>query len=117
MQLIILLGIDQSPLNVAAYLHDFAEFVCTVWQGMPRLFWFINNIPVAGLPRSYRANSTTETISNGMGSNTTLRVIASEETNNSIILCGVRLDSSDRIDPQYFPSPASLLVQGIILFG
>ena len=100
---------------MTAYLHDFAEFVCTVWQGMPRLIWFVNNMPVAGLPRSYKAESTIETISNGMGVNSTLRLLALSETNNSVILCGVHIDTSDRIDPQYFPSPSSLLVQGICI--
>lgn len=98
---------------MAAYLHDLAEFVCTVCQGMPRLFWFVNNLPVTSLPESYRAESTTKAISNGMGANSSLHILASEETNNSIILCGVHVDTSDRIDLQYFPSPASLLVQGI----
>ena len=109
------LDIDQSPLNVTAYLHDFAEFVCTVWQGRPRLFWFVNStsMPVAALPRSYKAVSTIETISNGMGANSTLRLLALSETNNSVILCGVHIDTSDRIDLQYFPSPGSLLVQGM----
>ena len=96
---------------MAAYLLDFAEFVCTVWQGTPRLFWFVNNNPVARLPESYRAESATEIISNGVGANSSLRLLASEETNNSVILCGV--DTSGRIDLQYFPSPASLLVQGM----
>ena len=100
---------------MAAYLHDFAEFVCTVWQGMPRLFWFINNMPVTGLPGNYRATSTTERISNGMGANSSLRISALEETNNSVILCAVHnVETSDRIDLQYFPSTASLLVQGIV---
>ena len=98
---------------MAAYLHDFAEFVCTVWQGIPLLLWFVNNMPVTGLPESYRAGSTTETISNGMGANSTLRMLASVETNNSVILCAVRVGTSNTIDLQYFPSPASLLVQGM----
>ena len=111
--IIIVLDTDQSPSTMAAYLHDIAEFVCTVWQGMPRLFWFVNNVPVAGLPKSYRAESTTEMISNGMGANSSLRISALQETNNSIILCAVHIETSDRIDLHYFPSPASLLVQGI----
>ena len=110
---ITILDTDQSPSTVAVYLLDFAEFVCTVWQGMPRLFWFVNNMPVASLPESYKAESTTEMISNGMGANSSLRILALEETNNSVILCGVHIDTSDRIDLQYFPSPASLLIQGI----
>jgi hypothetical protein len=98
---------------VAAYQFDLAEFVCTVQQGTPRLFWFINSMPVVSLPESYRAESTTETISNGVGANSSLRILALEETNNSKILCGVRIDTSDGIDLQYFPSVASLLVQGM----
>ena len=112
---IIIVDSDQSPCTVAAYLLDLAEFVCTVQQGMPVLFWFINNMPVGSLPESYRAESITERISNGMGANSSLRILALDETNNSEILCGVHVATSDRINLQYFPLAASLLVQGMDL--
>ena len=107
------LDTDQPPTTVAAYLNEYAQFTCYVRQSMPRLFWFVNSMPVPALPERYGASSTNELPANGTGANSTLRILALEETNNSVILCAVDI-TGRMIDMSYFNSSASLLVQGSI---
>lgn len=106
------LDYDQPPMSVEAYLNDFAYFICYVRQGMPRLFWFVNgSTPVTALSEIFQAMSTSNPPVDGLGVNSSLRILALKETNNSLISCAV--DSVGRIDFDYFPTPATLLVQGI----
>ena len=106
-------GLDQPPITMAAYLNDLAFFTCYIRQSMPapRLFFFVNSTPVSSLPARYEAQSFSSNPIDGMGTNLTLQIRALKETNNSLIVCGV--DVTGRIDRDYFPSPALLLVQGI----
>lgn len=100
---------------MAVYLHSIAEFTCSVGQGRPRLFWFVNSVTVSALPAKYGASFTSHRTPDGMGTTSTLQILALEETNNSMIQCGV--DISVRIDLHYFSSSAYLLVQGIDSFS
>ena len=105
------IDLDQPPSTVTVYLNEYAQYYCYVREGMPRLFWFVNSLPVQGLPERYSVSSTSEPTADGIGSNSSLQILALEETNNSEILCGV--DLTGRIDIHYFPT-AFLLVQGTI---
>lgn len=69
-------------------------------------------MPVPALPENYSASSTSELPADGIGANSTLRILALEETNNSVVLCAV--DVTDRIDMDYFNTSAFLFVQGIL---
>ena len=114
----IIIGYDQQPVSTAAYLNDYARFVCYVREGMPQLFWFVNSTFVSALPARFNVSSQTDSPQDGIGANSTLRILALEETNNSLITCGVRIHDPDmpgRINLSYFPAPAQLLVQGIVL--
>lgn len=97
---------------MAVYLNEYAQFTCYVRQSMPLLFWFVNSMPVTALPERYNASSSNEPPADGTGANSTLRILALEETNNSVILCAI--DITGRIDRNYFNTSASLLVQGIL---
>ena len=112
-----IVGYDQQPLSTAAYLNDYARFFCYVREGMPPLFWFVNSTFVSALPARFNASSQPGSSQDGIGANSTLRILALEETNNSLIRCGVRVHdpaTPGRINLSYFPAPAQLLVQGYI---
>ena len=99
---------EHSPTSLAAFLGDYAEFICTIRKGL--LFWFINGTFVSSILSDMYVSVVI--YPNGMGENSTLQILAAEVTNNSQIQCGV--DTSGSIDQ--FSEPALFLVQGTIAF-
>ena len=104
---------DQPPSSVVAYLNDYAEFDCSIRIGIPRIFWFINGSIASSLPMKYNVSFSNQPSSDSTGVSSTLRILALKDTNNTEIRCAV--DTSGSINLNYFPSPALLLVQGMVL--
>ena len=96
---------DQPPASAVTYLGEYTTFQCSIGGG--RIFWYVNNTYVLGLPLEYEASFMTEPTNDYI--NSTLRLRAIERANNSQILCAVRINGRD--NQTYFPL-AILQIQG-----
>ena len=87
---------DIMPANTTACLGQFALFRCKSTVTMSRFFWFVNGTPTTGLPESYHVLSSSED-----EQSSSFRILAFEETNNSVVTCGI--DTSNRISDFSIP--------------
>ena len=74
------------PTNKTACQGDFTTFWCTRRFGST-IFWFVDDQPINSLPKVYGAVSTSFVSVGELSSK--LRILALEETNNSMITCAV----------------------------
>ena len=95
-------SITEEPTSVNAALNSFAEFKCST-TGLSVL-WFLNGEPA--LQEGDIAVHTAHAIGGGIEG--TLTIPASEEYNNTEIVC--RVENTDLT--QEFTQPATLVVQG-----
>ena len=103
---LILPDFDQPPTSVITYLGEFATFQCST-NKEGNIFWYVNDMYALGLPLEYEASFMEMPTANYI--NSTLRLRAVEQANNSQIMCAVEINR--RENRTYFPS-AILQVQG-----
>ena len=100
--------VDQPPVSVVTYLDQYATFQCSITEGND-IIWLVNGTNVQALPPKYGATDIPESLT-GNCLNSTLRILAIKQANNSQIQCAVGINK--RLNRTYFSSTALLQVQG-----